>query len=217
MSEAASTRKVGFGLDDGCRWGPCHHTGEQGPHRESHRHGADEGAKLWSMAADRAAQGYEDGYWVFPTILDEVDPAGVVGPHGDFWASAEPHARSRISDDAIRLVNARSYGNMACIFTSSGGRGPPISLRGRRRQHRRKHRRGCAHGVSSHSADGTRVSLETCTGRAGTALSSTRRRRSSSSDGHRSGVGGSDFLLGWQSRRSMYRLLSLPGAPARPS
>ena len=63
--------------------------------------------------------GYEEGFFVFPTILDEVPPQGEIAKTEVFGPVLSlMHANS--IDQAIDLVNQRSYGNMACIFTSDG-------------------------------------------------------------------------------------------------
>ena len=78
-----------------------------------------EGARVLVDGRGAKVNGYEDGFFVFPTILDEVPPAGesarteIFGP-----VLSLMHAAS--IDQAIEFVNQRSYGNMACIFTTDG-------------------------------------------------------------------------------------------------
>lgn len=63
--------------------------------------------------------GYEDGYFVKPTVVSDVPPDGefanteIFGP-----VLGMMHVDS--IEDAIKLVNESRYGNMACLFTSSG-------------------------------------------------------------------------------------------------
>jgi len=63
--------------------------------------------------------GYEQGNFVRPTILQDVDPSSelarteVFGP-----VLSVMHAAS--VEGAIELVNNAAYGNMACLFTTSG-------------------------------------------------------------------------------------------------
>jgi malonate-semialdehyde dehydrogenase (acetylating)/methylmalonate-semialdehyde dehydrogenase len=69
--------------------------------------------------AGRSVPGYEGGYFVFPTVLDQVPPEGeiahteIFGPVLSLWHTAT-------LDEAIALTNGRLYGNMACIFTRDG-------------------------------------------------------------------------------------------------
>ena len=119
MADAASTRKVGFGLDEGVQMGPVITPESKARIEKLIATGADEGARILVDGRNRVVDGYEDGYWVFPTILDEVDPAGVVARTEIFGPVLSLMHASDL-DEAIRLVNDRAYGNMACIFTSSG-------------------------------------------------------------------------------------------------
>ena len=86
----------------------------------------------WWTGRGAKVAGYEDGFFVFPTILDEVPPAGesarteIFGP-----VLSLMHAAS--IDQAIEFVNQRSYGNMACIFTTDGANARALPLRGERR------------------------------------------------------------------------------------
>ena len=63
--------------------------------------------------------GYEDGYFVYPTILDGVNPAGEIAKTEIFGPVLSLMHADDV-DQAIALVNDRAYGNQASIFTSSG-------------------------------------------------------------------------------------------------
>jgi malonate-semialdehyde dehydrogenase (acetylating)/methylmalonate-semialdehyde dehydrogenase len=56
---------------------------------------------------------------VYPTILDHVPANGEIA-RTEIFGPVLSVMRARTIEDAIELVNNRSYGNMACIFTSSG-------------------------------------------------------------------------------------------------
>ena len=119
IADAASSRRVGFGLDEGVEMGPVitpeSRTRIEGFISEGER----EGARILVDGRGRGVQGYEDGNWVFPTVLDGVAPESTVARTEIFGpVLGLMHADSL--EDAIRLVNERTYGNMACIFTSSG-------------------------------------------------------------------------------------------------
>jgi len=62
---------------------------------------------------------YEEGYFVLPTVLDQVPPGSEMARTEIFGPVLSlVHAQS--IEEAIALVNGRSYGNMACIFTTDG-------------------------------------------------------------------------------------------------
>lgn len=119
IADAAASRKVGYGLDEGVQMGPVI-TGESKSRIEMLiGKGAQEGAKIVVDGRHKKVDGYENGYFVYPTVLDHVPPQGELAKTEIFGPVLSVMRASDI-DEAIQLVNNRSYGNMACIFTSSG-------------------------------------------------------------------------------------------------
>jgi malonate-semialdehyde dehydrogenase (acetylating)/methylmalonate-semialdehyde dehydrogenase len=81
--------------------------------------GSDEGVVVRVDGRGRKVSGHEDGYFVFPTVLEDVPPLSEIARTEVFGPVLSLiHADSL--DDAIRLINEGRYGNMACLFTSSG-------------------------------------------------------------------------------------------------
>ncbi len=119
IADAAASRKVGYGLDEGVQMGPVI-TGESKSRIEMLiGKGAQEGAKIVVDGRHKKVDGYENGYFVYPTVLDHVPPQGEIAKTEIFGPVLSVMRASDI-DEAIQLVNNRSYGNMACIFTGSG-------------------------------------------------------------------------------------------------
>jgi malonate-semialdehyde dehydrogenase (acetylating)/methylmalonate-semialdehyde dehydrogenase len=120
IADAATSRVVGYGLDEGVQMGPVIDARSKSRIEQIIAAGEKSGAaKVLVDGRNRTVSGYEDGYWVFPTILDDVNPASDIATTEIFGPVLSlMHARDL--DAAIALVNDRSYGNMACIFTSSG-------------------------------------------------------------------------------------------------
>ena len=119
IGEAADGRRVGHGREDGVEMGPVISPESRARIEELVAAGEGEGAKLLVDGRGRAVSGYEDGNWLFPTVLDRVPPEGEIATTEIFGPVLSlMHAESL--DEAIGLVNARTYGNMACMFTSSG-------------------------------------------------------------------------------------------------
>jgi malonate-semialdehyde dehydrogenase (acetylating) / methylmalonate-semialdehyde dehydrogenase len=81
--------------------------------------GESEGAKVLVDGRNPLIAGYEGGYFVRPTILDEVNPRGDIA-RTEIFGPVLSLMHAQTIDEAIELVNAASYGNMACLFTSSG-------------------------------------------------------------------------------------------------
>ena len=119
IAEAAATRKVGYGLDDGTQMGPVITSDSKARIEHLIGVGENEGANVLVDGRNQQVSGYEDGYFVFPTILDGVNPQGEIATTEIFGPVLSLMHANDI-DEAISLVNNRGYGNMACIFTSSG-------------------------------------------------------------------------------------------------
>src|SRR5215471_3871675 len=119
ITEVAARRKVGYGLAPGVEMGPVI-TAESKQRVESLiGKGVNEGARVLVDGRNTSIPNYERGYFVRPTILDNVNPrndlAGI-----EIFGPVLSLMHAKTIDEAIELVNATSYGNMACLFTSSG-------------------------------------------------------------------------------------------------
>jgi malonate-semialdehyde dehydrogenase (acetylating)/methylmalonate-semialdehyde dehydrogenase len=119
MADVAADRKVGCGLDAGVQMGPVI-TAESKSRIESLIAAAEsEGARPVVDGRGKQVGGYEDGYFVHPTLLDNVDPGGVTA-RTEIFGPVLSLMHAETIEEAIALVNNRPYGNMACLFTSSG-------------------------------------------------------------------------------------------------
>ena len=81
--------------------------------------GLGEGGKARVEGRGRKVSGFEAGNFVFPTVLEEVAPLGEIARTEIFGPVLGLVALDTL-EDAVRLVNEARYGNMACLFTSSG-------------------------------------------------------------------------------------------------
>lgn len=119
IADAATSRIVGYGLDDDVQMGPVITKESKARIEGIIANGQQQGINVLVDGRSKSVGGYDDGYWVFPTVLDGVPPESDIAKTEIFGPVLSlMHANS--IDDAIALVNARSFGNMACIFTSSG-------------------------------------------------------------------------------------------------
>ncbi|HEV2580198.1 MAG TPA: aldehyde dehydrogenase family protein, partial [Ktedonobacteraceae bacterium] len=110
---------VGYGLDAGVEMGPVI-TSESKQRIESLiAKGTGEGAKVLVDGRGASIAGYERGYFVRPTILEDVDPRGELA-RTEIFGPVLSLMHTQTIDEAIELVNVTAYGNMACLFTSSG-------------------------------------------------------------------------------------------------
>lgn len=119
IADAASSRRVGYGLDPSVEMGPVINPASQQRIVDLIGQGAAAGADLLVDGRSPQIAGYEQGAFVRPTVLDNVDPRSAIAGTEIFGPVLSLMHVATV-DDAIALVNAGSYGNMACIFTSSG-------------------------------------------------------------------------------------------------
>jgi len=80
LVDAASKRKVGYGLSEGVEMGPVISAESKARIEGLVAKGVQEGARVLVDGRSGSVAGYEDGFFVFPTILDEVPPAGESAP-----------------------------------------------------------------------------------------------------------------------------------------
>ena len=119
VGEAAERRSVGYGLDDATEMGPVISAASKERIEGLIQRGADEGARVLVDGRGSTMSGYERGSFVGPTVLDGVDPHGAIAATEIFGpVLSVMHARTL--DEAIAMVNERTQGNQASLFTRSG-------------------------------------------------------------------------------------------------
>jgi malonate-semialdehyde dehydrogenase (acetylating)/methylmalonate-semialdehyde dehydrogenase len=116
----AQNRKVGYGASAGVEMGPVISAESKTRIEGLIAKGEQEGARVLVDGRAGKVAGFEDGFFVMPTILDQVPPDAEAARTEIFGPVLSlMHAGS--IEEAIALVNGRKYGNMACIFTRDGG------------------------------------------------------------------------------------------------
>src|SRR4051812_6127286 len=78
------------------------------------------GAKVLVDGRNVKVPGREGGYFIGPTIIDNVTPDMAIAKEGVF-GPVLAIVRAKSVEDAITIENASSYGNAASVFTESGG------------------------------------------------------------------------------------------------
>jgi malonate-semialdehyde dehydrogenase (acetylating)/methylmalonate-semialdehyde dehydrogenase len=116
--DAAEQRKVGYGAGPDVEMGPVISAASQSRIVNLIASGERDGARKLTGFKRRPAE-HEDGYFVFPTVLDEVSPGSELARTEVFGPVLSLMHATNI-EEAIALVNERAYGNMACIFTRDG-------------------------------------------------------------------------------------------------
>ncbi|MFC2967147.1 CoA-acylating methylmalonate-semialdehyde dehydrogenase [Acidimangrovimonas pyrenivorans] len=81
--------------------------------------GEKQGATLVADGRDFKLQGYENGFFVGPTLFDNVTPEMDIYKE-EIFGPVLSMVRSKTYDDALKLVMDNEYGNGTAIFTADG-------------------------------------------------------------------------------------------------
>ncbi|MBF2074968.1 MAG: CoA-acylating methylmalonate-semialdehyde dehydrogenase [Synechococcales cyanobacterium C42_A2020_086] len=119
IAEAAASRIVGYGLQDGVQMGPVITPQSRQRIEQIIQQGADSGATVLVDGRSPQIPNYEQGNFIRPTILQNVDPSSELAKTEIFGPVLSLIHLDTI-EDAIALINSGQHGNMACLFTSSG-------------------------------------------------------------------------------------------------
>lgn len=119
MAEAAKSRVVGFGLDQGVQMGPVINLQSRDRISDLIQQGIDEGATPLIDGRNPKISGYESGSFVRPTLLQDVRPDSRIA-QTEIFGPVLGLLHVDTIEEAIALVNSGHWGNMACLFTSSG-------------------------------------------------------------------------------------------------
>ncbi|HSG15381.1 MAG TPA: CoA-acylating methylmalonate-semialdehyde dehydrogenase [Anaerolineae bacterium] len=119
IADAADSRVVGYGLDESVQMGPVINQASMKRIEGLIAQGVEYGATAVVDGRSPAIPGYEDGSFVRPTVLQNVDPAGSIAKT-EIFGPVLSLIHVNTIDEAIKYVNSGQYGNMACLFTSSG-------------------------------------------------------------------------------------------------
>jgi malonate-semialdehyde dehydrogenase (acetylating) / methylmalonate-semialdehyde dehydrogenase len=119
LADAARNRKIGFGLDSQVEMGPV--ITQQSKNRIGNiiQKGEEEGANVLVDGRQATVKDFEGGYFIRPTILDNVPHGGEIF-QTEIFGPVMGIMHVNDEDEAIDLVNSGRYGNMACLFTNSG-------------------------------------------------------------------------------------------------
>ena len=117
--DAARRRVVGFGLDEGVQMGPVITPQSKARIEGLIQTGIDEGAKILLDGRGAVIPGLENGNFLRPTVLDNVQP-GTTLFETEIFGPVLGLLRAESLEEAIEIINAQQYGNMSCIFTGSG-------------------------------------------------------------------------------------------------
>ena len=119
IAEVASQRVVGNGLDEGVQMGPVITAQSKARIEGLIQKGADEGATVLVDGRHPDILGLEQGNFIRPTILQNVEQTSTLA-RTEIFGPVLSLIHFDTIEQAIALVNSGQWGNMACLFTSSG-------------------------------------------------------------------------------------------------
>jgi malonate-semialdehyde dehydrogenase (acetylating)/methylmalonate-semialdehyde dehydrogenase len=82
--------------------------------------GVEQGALLVADGRDFVVDGYEDGFFLGPTLFDQVTPEMSIYTD-EIFGPVLSTVRMEQYEEAIRLINENPYGNGTAVFTNDGG------------------------------------------------------------------------------------------------
>jgi malonate-semialdehyde dehydrogenase (acetylating) / methylmalonate-semialdehyde dehydrogenase len=115
----AGTLKVGYGLEETTQMGTVVSAQAKDRIESMIQKGVDEGAKVLVDGRGLTVEGYEQGTFVGPTILEDVTPEMTVAKE-EIFGPVLSLMRADSFDEAVDIINNSRFGNAASIFTTSG-------------------------------------------------------------------------------------------------
>ncbi|MDP4278776.1 MAG: aldehyde dehydrogenase family protein, partial [Bacteroidota bacterium] len=119
LIEAAQAKKCGYGMDPSAEVGPVISNESRKRIKELIQQGIDEGAELLLDGRVVTVKGFEDGYFIKPTILSNIKQDStlhtteIIGPVLGL-------IQVETLEEAIKLINSRDCENSASLFTQNG-------------------------------------------------------------------------------------------------
>ena len=119
LAEQAAALRLGNGLDERTQMGPVISPQAKARIEAAIARGVDQGARLVLDGRGVRVPGGEGGNFIGPTLFDDVSPEMDLAREEIFGPVLGVIPVPDL-DAAIATIEASRYGNMACIFTSSG-------------------------------------------------------------------------------------------------
>jgi malonate-semialdehyde dehydrogenase (acetylating) / methylmalonate-semialdehyde dehydrogenase len=119
MLDAAASIQLGDGLEESTDMGPVISAAHRDRVKKFIDQGEADGAKLSLDGRGATVPGLEGGYWVGPTVFEDVAPDISIGTEEIFGPVAGIN-RAKDLDEAVAMMHASRYGNACSIFTTSG-------------------------------------------------------------------------------------------------
>lgn len=119
LKKKATGLKVGCAYDPATKLGPVVSAEHKAKVCQWIQKGIDEGAELVLDGRDVVVPGYENGFFVGPTIFDHVKPGMTVGDC-EIFGPVTLIKRVKDFEEGLAIMNANPFANGSVIFTQSG-------------------------------------------------------------------------------------------------
>ena len=113
------TLKVGISSDPDAHYGPVVSAQHKARIEDYIQMAVDEGSELVVDGRGFSLQGYEEGYFLAPTLLDNVTP-DMKSYQDEIFGPVLQIVRAETLDDAVALATNHQYGNGVALFTRNG-------------------------------------------------------------------------------------------------
>jgi len=128
LTEAMANIKVGNGLDESVTMGPVISKASQERILRAIEQGQADGADLIAGGGAAQVEGHENGYFVNPTLFDNVRPHMRSATEEIFGPVLSMMPVASLTE-AINVIESSPYGNAASIFTQSGATAREFQMR----------------------------------------------------------------------------------------
>ncbi len=119
FTAAAKSIQMGDGLDEKTSMGPVVSAAHKQRVLGYIEKGIAEGAKLILDGRNAKVTDLPNGFFVGPTIFDQVSPDMTIARE-EIFGPVVSVVRCKNMNEVVELINSRGFANAACIYTSSG-------------------------------------------------------------------------------------------------
>ncbi len=119
IKKMAEERVIGPSYDKKSELGPVVNKGHKKYVLDWIEKGIEEGATLVLDGRNATVKGYENGFWIGPTIFDHVTPEMSIG-NEEIFGPVTCIKRVKDFEEGIQLMNANKFANGSAIYTQNG-------------------------------------------------------------------------------------------------
>jgi malonate-semialdehyde dehydrogenase (acetylating)/methylmalonate-semialdehyde dehydrogenase len=119
ICDAASSIKMGYGLDEGVKMGPVITPDSRSRIETLIAKGTADGAAIVRNGRGQKAAKYESGNFVGPTVIDGVAPGSELAAT-EVFGPVLSLVHADTLEQAVRIISQSEYGNAASLFTTNG-------------------------------------------------------------------------------------------------